>query len=116
MVPPRRQGTPTRLRNCAISSPKKPHAATTSTTPGVTRAGPSVYGPSFTDSTIRPVAAAAYRPSRLAGRSSRPPATIGRTSAFGEHHTGLARVMATITGIVISSPASATQSEPSPRK
>ena len=36
------------------------------------------------DSTIRAVAAAAYRPSRLAGRSSRPPATIGRTSAAGE--------------------------------
>ena len=46
MVPPRRQGTPTRLRNWAMSSPKKPQAATTRTMPGVTRAGPSVYGPS----------------------------------------------------------------------
>ena len=34
MVPPRRQGTPTRLRNCAISSPKKPQAATTRTDAG----------------------------------------------------------------------------------
>lgn len=72
MVPPRRQGTPTRLRNWAMSRPKKPQAATTRTTPGVTRDGPSVYGPSCTDSTISAVAAAAYRPSRLAGRSSRP--------------------------------------------
>ncbi len=98
MVPPRRQGTPTRLRNWASSSPKKPQAATTSTTPGVTLEGPSVYGPSCTDSTISAVAAAAYRPSRLAGRSSRPPATIGRTSAAGENHTEFASVAAAISG------------------
>jgi hypothetical protein len=73
--------------------PKNPQAATTRTTPGVTLEGPSVYGPSFTDSTISAVAAAAYRPSRLAGRRRRPPATIGRTSRAGEHHTELARVM-----------------------
>ncbi len=84
--------------------------------PGVTREGPSVYGPSCTDSTISAVAAAAYRPSRLAGRSSRPPATIGRTSAAGEHHTEFMSVTAAITGTVMSRPASATQSEPSPRK
>ncbi len=116
MVPPRRQGTPTRLRNCAISRPKKPQAATTRTTPGVTRPAPSVYGPSFTDSTISAVAAAAYRPSRLAGRRRRPPVTIGRTSAAGEHHTELARVVAAMIGIVMSRPTSAIQSEPSPRK
>lgn len=116
MVPPRRQGTPTRLRNWATSSPKKPQAATTRTTPGVTREGPSVYGPSWTDSTISAVAAAAYRPSRLAGRSSRPPATIGRTRAAGAHHTEFIIVVAAMTGIVSSSPARAIQSEPSPRK
>lgn len=115
MVPPRRQGTPTRLRNWAISRPKKPQAATTRTTPGVTPEA-SVYGPSFTDSTISAVAAAAYRPSRLAGRSSRPPATIGRTSAAGEHQTEFISVVAAITGMVSSRPASAIQSEPSPRK
>lgn len=81
MVPPRRQGTPTLLRNWATSSPKKPQAATTRTTPGVTRATPSVYGPSCTASTISAVAAAAYSPSRLAGRSRRPPATIGMHKA-----------------------------------
>lgn len=116
MVPPRRHGTPTRLRNWAISSPKNPHAATTSTIPGVTREGPSVYGPSFTDSTISAVAAAAYSPSRLDGRSSSPPATIGRTSSAGEHHTEFMSVRQAITGMVSSRPASATQSEPSPRK
>jgi hypothetical protein len=42
MVPPRRQGTPTRLRNWAMSSPKNPQAATTRTTPGVTRELPWV--------------------------------------------------------------------------
>ncbi len=42
MVPPRRQGTPTRLRNWAMTSPKNPQAATTRTVPGVTRAGPWV--------------------------------------------------------------------------
>lgn len=116
MVPPRRQGTPTRLRNWAMSSPKKPHAATTRTTPGVTLDGPSVYGPSCTDSTMRAVAAAAYRPSRLDGRSSSPPATIGRTRAAGEHHTELASVVTAISGTVSSRNASAIQSEPSPRK
>ncbi len=82
----------------------------------MTRATPSVYGPSCTASTISAVAAAAYSPSRLAGRSSRPPATTGTHSAAGEHHTELASVPAAISGTVSSSPASAIQSEPSPRK
>ncbi len=116
MVPPRRQGTPTRLRNWAVSRPKKPHAATTRTTPGVTREGPSVYGPSRTDSTISALAPAAYRPSRLAGRSSRPPAMIGSTSVAGEHHTESTRVMAMRRGMASSRPTNAIQSEPSPRK
>ncbi|GAA3234480.1 hypothetical protein GCM10020256_51510 [Streptomyces thermocoprophilus] len=82
----------------------------------MTLEGPSVYGPSRTDSTMRAVAAAAYRPSRLAGRSSRPPATMGRTRAAGETHTGSTRVRLAMSGMVRKSPARATQSEPSPRK
>ena len=99
-----------------MSSPKNPQAATTSTVPGVTRAGPSVYGPSINASTIRAAAAAAYSPSRLAGRSSSPPATIGRTRAAGAHQTGSRIVPQAIAGTVSSSPTSAIQSEPSPRK
>ncbi|CAM5694347.1 hypothetical protein SFUMM280S_09466 [Streptomyces fumanus] len=75
-----------------------------------------MYGPSCTDSTMRAVAAAAYRPSRLAGRSTRPPTTTGRTSAAGEHHTELTMVVAAMTGMVSSRPARAIRSEPSPRK
>lgn len=116
MVPPRRQGTPTLARNCAISRPKKPQAATVRTVPGVTLAGPSAYGPSTTASMIKAAAAAAYRPSRLAGRRRRPPATIGSTSAAGETQTGITIVPQVNAGMVSSSPASAIQSEPSPRK
>ncbi len=59
IVPPRRQGTPTRARNWARISPKNPQAATTSTVPGVTRAGPSRYGPRVSASTISAPAAVA---------------------------------------------------------
>lgn len=99
-----------------MSRPKKPQAATTRTVPGVTRAAPSEYGPSLTDSTMSAAAAAAYRPRRLAGRSSSPPATMGRTSAVGEHQTELRRVPQAMTGTMRSRPTIATQSEPSPRK
>lgn len=99
-----------------MSSPKSPQAATTRTVPGVTVAGPWSYGPRTSDSTIRAVAATAYRLSRLEGRSSSPPATMGRTSAEGANQTGIAMVAKAIPGTVSVSPTSAIQSEPSPRK
>jgi hypothetical protein len=59
IVPPPRHGTPTRLRNCAISSPAKATALTTSTTPGVTGPSPFTYGAKLADSTTRAAAEAA---------------------------------------------------------
>ncbi len=59
MVWPRRHGTPTRALNWAMISPVSATAVTTSTVPGVTRAGPSRYGPSTADSTTSATAEAA---------------------------------------------------------
>ncbi len=116
IVPPRRQGTPTRLRNCAISSPKNPTAATTRTVPGVIRSGPSSYGPNSAASTTSAAAEAPYRTRRLAGRSSSPPAMTGRTRAVGAIHSGHRSVPAAMAGMAMRRTASANRSEPSPRK
>lgn len=61
MVPPRRQGTPTRLRNWAMTRPKRPAAATVSTVPGVTPTGTWLVGPlpRTSDSTTRAAVAEA---------------------------------------------------------
>ena len=75
-----------------------------------------MYGPRTADSTMSAVAAAAYRASRLAGRSSSPPATIGRTRAEGAHQSGVAMVPQAMAGTARSSRARASRSEPSPRK
>ncbi len=116
MVPPRRHGTPTRLRNCAISSPDRPTAATTRTVPGVIRSRPWSYGPSSDASTIRAAAEVPYRASRLAGRSSSPPAMTGRTSAVGAIQSGRQMVPQAMAGMAIRRATRAIQSEPSPRK
>ena len=116
MVPPRRQGTPTLLRNCAMSSPDSPAVATTRMVPGVTLPAPSWYGPSIADSTMRATAAEAYSARRLAGRSSSPPAMRGITSASGAAHSGITTVSEVSAGMVSSSALSASQSDTPPRK
>lgn len=59
MVCPPRHGTPTLALNWAMTRPASATAVTTSTVPGVTRAGPSRYGPSAADSAISATAEAA---------------------------------------------------------